>query len=225
MPSCAFSRSAIFWRARSSRVGARSLVIIDGATWSTIITGRSASAKGEGSRCQARAGDGEGRHDPAGEQQVVRRDAPARRATDGQQLQQIGIDHARPATGRIRRRCGSRATAGLPARSAPAPRGGGNGTRPSGPTLHVPPCAAARGGGAVIRDGGVGGNATDAHDPSVAVRRRHLPSFAREEKKRRGRERVMESRIATSSGSQKKSVFGRKETVSTLRVSIWSRRV
>ena len=52
MPSCAFSRSAIFWRARSSRVGARSVVIIDGATRSTIITGRSASAKGEGSRCQ-----------------------------------------------------------------------------------------------------------------------------------------------------------------------------
>jgi hypothetical protein len=39
----------------------------------------------------------------------------------------------------------------------------------------------ARGGGAVIRDGGVMGNGIGlAHDPSVAVRRRHLPGFARE---------------------------------------------
>ncbi len=46
-------RSESFWRARSSRVGARSAVCIEGVTRSTTITGGFASAKGEGSRSQA----------------------------------------------------------------------------------------------------------------------------------------------------------------------------
>ena len=104
MPSRAFSRSAIFWRARSSRVGARSGVVIDGVDPEHDHRGRRLLGEGRRLALPGRAGDGERRDGQPGQQkEIVRAETRDRRRRPPERPQQLRIDRPRASAAWCRR--------------------------------------------------------------------------------------------------------------------------